>query len=64
MINHKDLQKARAKAGFTQAQAAAMVYTTERQWRKFESGSVKGVSELNNYKARTELFMYKIGEQQ
>lgn len=63
MIKPEELRKVRAKAGLTQTEAAELVYTTERQWRKWEYGEISGKSEKNNYKARTELFMYKIGEQ-
>lgn len=60
MIKIQELQKARVDAGLTQAEAAALVYTTERTWRKWEMGAISGKSEKNNYRARSELFMYKI----
>ena len=55
-----ELEQMRIDAGLTQKQAAFLVYTTDRQWRKWVSGEVIGKSEKSNYKARTELFEYKI----
>ena len=62
MIKPEELRKARKAAGLTQEQAASLVYITERTWRKWEMGEVFGKLDKNSYKARTELFMYKIGD--
>jgi len=59
-MKHNELQQARINAGLTQSEAAALVYTTERTWRKWEIGEITGKSEKNNYKARSELFMFKV----
>ena len=56
----QELRSAREAANLTQAEAAALVYTTERTWRKWESGAIAGKFEINNYRARSELFMFKV----
>ena len=61
-MTNTELKQARLNAGLTQTQAAAMVYTTLRQWQRFESGDFRGKEANNNYTARTELFIYKLGE--
>lgn len=55
-----ELKQARIDAGLTQEEAAALVYISTSNWRKWESEQPVGKSEKNNYKARTELFQYKV----
>ena len=62
MIKPDQLKQQRADAGLTQVEAAQMVYTSERTWRKWERAMPVGKADKNNYKARTELFEYKIKE--
>jgi len=57
-----ELKQARIKAGLTQEEAAALVYISTSNWRKWESEPPLGKSEKNNRKARSELFMYKVKE--
>ena len=61
-MNHIELKQARRDAGLTQEEAAALVYLSTSNWRKWEAEDCIGKSEKNNYKARTELFEYKIKE--
>lgn len=55
-----ELKQARIYAGLTQEEAAALVYISTSNWRKWESDMPVGKSEKNNYKARTELFQFKV----
>ena len=58
------LKQARRDAGLTQDEAAALVYTTRRTWSNWESMPIIGKQELNNFKARSELFEFKVKELQ
>ena len=62
MIKQSALKALRLKNDLTQSQAAALVYTTEREWIRFENSDLASSRSRNNYKARTELFSYKIKE--
>jgi DNA-binding transcriptional regulator YiaG len=55
-----ELKQARRDAGLTQEEAAALVYISTSNWRKWETGAVVGKQEKNNFKARSELFMFKV----
>jgi DNA-binding transcriptional regulator YiaG len=55
-----ELRQAREAAGLTQEDAAALVYISTSNWRKWESEHPVGKSEKNNFKARTELFQFKV----
>ena len=57
-----ELRAMREKQLLTQEDAAALVYISTSKWRKWEAEDCIGKSEKNNYKARTELFEYKIKE--
>lgn len=57
-----ELKQARRDAGLTQEEAAALVYVSTSNWRKWESLPISGKQELNNFKARTELFEFKVKE--
>ena len=57
-----ELKQARIDAGHTQESAAALVYISTSNWRKWETEIPKGKSERNNFKARTELFMLKVAK--
>ena len=54
------LKQARKDAGLTQEEAASLVYISSSNWRKWESEAPIGKSERNNFKARTELFQFKV----
>ena len=54
------LKQARINAGLTQEEAAALVYISSSNWRKWEDKMPIGKSERNNFKARTELFQFKV----
>ena len=62
MIKQSELKALRIKHDLTQSQAAAIVYTTEREWSRFENSDLASSRARNNYKARTELFSYKVKE--
>ena len=57
-----ELKQARRDAGLTQEEAAALVYVSTSNWRKWETNPIIGKQEKNNFKARTELFSYKVKE--
>lgn len=59
-MNPSELKQARREAGLTQEEAAALVYISTSNWRKWETGQVVGKQEINNFKARSELFEFKI----
>ena len=61
-MNPSELKQARRDAGLTQEEAAALVYVSTSNWRKWETSPIVGKQELNNFKARTELFSYKVKE--
>jgi DNA-binding transcriptional regulator YiaG len=56
------LRKARRDANLTQEEAAALVYISTSKWRSWESIGVSGKQEKNNFKARSELFEFKVKE--
>ena len=62
MIKPEELKQYRFVLGMSQVEAAQLVYTSERTWRKWERAMPVGKADKNNYKARTELFEYKIKE--
>jgi len=62
MITQSELKALRIKHDLTQGQAAALVYTTEREWSRFENGDLSSSRARNNYKARTELFEFRVKE--
>ena len=62
MISQSELKALRVGYGLTQNQAAALVYTTEREWSRFENEILVSSRAKNNYKARTELFIRKAKE--
>ena len=62
MIKPEELKQHRFILGMSQVEAAQLVYTSERTWRKWERAIPVGKADKNNYKARTELFEYKIKE--
>lgn len=50
----EEILKLRAGAGLTQRQAGALVYTSERQWQRWESGEtrmLRAVFECAKYRA-------------
>jgi len=55
-----ELKQARRDAGLTQEEAAALVYISVSNWRKWETGQVVGKQEVSNFKARSELFTFKV----
>ena len=61
-MNHIELKQARRDAGLTQEEAAALVYISTSNWRKWETSAIVGKAEKNNFKARTELFEFKLKE--
>ena len=62
MLEQSELKQIRLQYFLTQMQAAALVYTTEREWNRFENGDLSSSRARNNYKARTELFQFKVKE--
>ena len=56
----QQLKQARLDAGLTQEEAAALVYISSSNWRKWESEMPLGKAERNNRKAHTELFQFKV----
>ena len=62
MIKQSELKALRTKHDLTQSQAAALVYTTEREWNRFENGDLSSSRARNNYRARTELFIFRVKE--
>ena len=64
MITPEELTTLRRKHDLTQLEAAMLVHGSVRMWGQFESGEALKHTKrkLNNYKARTELFIYKIKE--
>jgi DNA-binding transcriptional regulator YiaG len=59
----EQLKKARLDAGLSQEEAAALVYISTSNWRKWESEMPLGKAERNNRRARVELFEFKVREQ-
>ena len=62
MIKSEELKEQRRNAGLTQVEAARMVYTSERTWRKWERAIPIGKADKDNFKARTELFEFKLAQ--
>lgn len=58
----EQLKQARLNAGLTQEEAAALVYIATSTWRSWEAKPMLNKSQLNNFKARYELFEYKVAE--
>ena len=58
----EQLKQARLDAGLSQEEAAALVYISTSNWRKWESEMPIGKAERNNRKARIELFEFKVQE--
>ena len=58
----EQLKQARLNAGLTQEEAAALVYIATSTWRSWEASPMLNKSQLNNFKARSELFEYKVAE--
>ncbi len=61
MLKPEKLREIRKKHGISQVSAAELVYCCESTYRVFESGKLNGQKVIDNYQARTELLLFKLG---